>query len=99
MNQITIAWIALPFVIGFCAYLLPNLARFFALFTAVASAGYTFKVFLEQSTTTLELLDSFGVTLVVDELSGYFILTNALVMLAVVLYCQGSDKSYFCTAV
>ncbi|MGK7947526.1 MAG: cation:proton antiporter [Xenococcaceae cyanobacterium] len=95
MNQITIAWIALPFVIGFCAYLIPNLARFFALFTAVASTAYAFKVFLEQSTTTLGLLDNFGVTLVVDELSGYFILTNALVMLAVVLYCQGSDKSYF----
>ena len=95
MNQITIAWIALPFVIGFCAYLIPNLARFFALFTAVASTAYAFKVFLEQSTITLGLLDNFGVTLVVDELSGYFILTNALVMLAVVLYCQGSDKSYF----
>ncbi len=95
MNQITIAWIALPFVIGFCAYLIPNLARFFALFTAVASTAYAFKVFLEQSTTTLGLLDNFGVTLVIDELSGYFILTNALVMLAVVLYCQGSDKSYF----
>ena len=31
----------------------------------------------------------------VDKLSTYFILTNALVMVAVVLYCQGSDKSYF----
>ena len=95
MSNITIAWIALPFFIGFSAYLLPKLARFFALFTAVGSAGYAFKIFVYQSPITLQLLDSFGVTLMVDQLSAYFILTNALVMLAVVLYCQGRDKSYF----
>ena len=95
MSNITIAWIALPFFIGFSAYLLPKLARFFALFIGVVSAGYAFKIFLDQSPITLQLLDNFGVTLMVDELSAYFILTNAVVMLAVILYCQGSDKSAF----
>ena len=95
MSTITIAWITLPFFLGFSAYLLPKLDRFFSFFVALVSAGYAFKIFLDQSPITLQLLDNFGVTLIVDELSGYFILTNALVMLAVILYCQGKDKSYF----
>lgn len=95
MSTITIVCIILPFFMGFSAYLLPRVARLFALFVPVISAGYAFKIFLDRSLITLELLDNFGVTLMVDELSGYFILTNALVMIAVVLYCQGSDKSYF----
>ncbi|MDJ0692339.1 MAG: cation:proton antiporter [Xenococcaceae cyanobacterium MO_188.B32] len=95
MSTITIAWIALPFFIGFSAYLLPKLSRLFAFFVALASAGYAFKIFLEDSPIILQLLDNFGVTLAVDELSAYFILTNALVTIAVILYCQDSDKTYF----
>ena len=95
MNNITIACIVLPFFMGFSAYLLPKVARFFALLVAVVSTGYAFKIFLDQSPITLELLDNFGVTLMIDEFSAYFILTNALVMIAVILYCQDSDKSAF----
>ncbi|AHJ28487.1 NADH dehydrogenase subunit 4 [Nodularia spumigena CCY9414] len=52
-------------------------------------------LFFNQSQLTLTLLDNFGVTLVVDQLSGYFILTNALVTTAVILYCWRTDKTAF----
>ena len=95
MNTITIAWIALPFFLGFTIYLLPKLDRYLALFTAFVSAGYALQLFVEQPPLTLQLLDNFGVTLVVDQLSGYFILTNAVVTLAVILYCWQSGKTAF----
>jgi multicomponent Na+:H+ antiporter subunit D len=44
---------------------------------------------------TLNLLDSFGIKLIADELSAYFILTNAIVTAAVALYCWRSDKTAF----
>jgi multicomponent Na+:H+ antiporter subunit D len=95
MNSITIAWIALPFFLGFTIYLLPKLDRYLALFTAFVSTGYALQLFVNQSPLTLQLLDHFGVTLVVDSLTGYFILTNALVTAAVILYCWHSGKTAF----
>ncbi len=90
-----IAWIALPFFIGFVIYLLPKLARFLALGIALLSAGYALGIFLERSPLDIQLLDNFGVTLVIDQLSGFFIVTNALVTAAVILYCWRSDKTAF----
>lgn len=95
MNSITLAWIALPFFLGFTIYLFPKLDKPLALFTAFASAAYALQLFVEQSPLKLELLDHFSVTLVVDPLSGFFILTNALVTAAVILYCWHSDKTTF----
>ncbi|MDP5338215.1 MAG: cation:proton antiporter [Nodularia sp. (in: cyanobacteria)] len=95
MNNITIAWIALPLFLGFVIYLLPKLDRYLALSVALVSAGYALSLFFNQSQLTLNLLDNFGVTLVVDQLSGYFILTNALVTAAVILYCWRTDKTAF----
>ncbi|MBE9125444.1 MULTISPECIES: cation:proton antiporter [unclassified Coleofasciculus] len=95
MNTITIAWIALPFFVGFSIYLLPKLDRYLALGVSLISAGYASQLFLEHSPLQLELLDSFGVTLIVDQLSGYFILTNALVTAAVIFYCWRTEKTAF----
>ncbi|MBD1899315.1 cation:proton antiporter [Trichocoleus sp. DQ-A3] len=95
MTTITLAWIALPFFLGFTIYLLPKLDKTLALFTAFASAAYALQLFVEQSPLKLELLDHFSVTLIVDQLSGYFILTNALVTAAVILFCWHSDKTTF----
>ncbi|AVZ31527.1 cation:proton antiporter [Nodularia spumigena] len=95
MNNITIAWIALPLFLGFVIYLLPKLDRYLALFVTLVSGGYALALFFNQSQLTLTLLDNFGVTLVVDQLSGYFILTNALVTTAVILYCWRTDKTAF----
>jgi multicomponent Na+:H+ antiporter subunit D len=94
MSTITIAWIALPFLVGFAIYLLPKLDRYLALGIATISAVYALQLFIEPPI-TLKLLDNFGVTLTVDQLSGFFILTNALVTLAVILYCWHSGKTAF----
>ncbi|WP_041739029.1 cation:proton antiporter [Calothrix sp. PCC 6303] len=95
MNTITIAWIALPFFLGFVIFLFPKLDRYLAFLGAVASAGFAWQLFVQKSPLELKLLDNFGVTLVVDELSGFFILTNALVTAALLLYCWRSDKTAF----
>ncbi|MEA5604432.1 cation:proton antiporter [Nostoc sp. UHCC 0252] len=95
MNSITIAWIALPFFLGFVIYLLPKFDKYLALCVAFVSVGYALQLFFNQSPLTLQLLDNFGVILTIDQLSGYFILTNALVTAGVILYCWGTDKTAF----
>ncbi len=95
MNTITIIWATLPFFLGFTIYLIPKLDRYLALLGTTATFAYALLLFIQRSPLTLKLLDNFGVTLTVDELSGYFILTNALVTAAVILYCWRSDKSAF----
>lgn len=95
MSNITIAWIGLPFFFGFVIYLFPKLAKYLALGTSLVSTGYALQLLFNQSSLTLKLLDNFGVTLIIDQLSGYFILTNALVTAAVILYCWHTDKMAF----
>ncbi|MGF1458417.1 MAG: cation:proton antiporter [Leptolyngbyaceae cyanobacterium] len=91
----TIAWIALPFLVGFSIYLFPQLARSLALAIAVLSTGYSLLHLFAPMPETLNLVDSFGVTLIIDSVSGFFILTNALVTAAVILYCWQQGKSAF----
>ena len=56
MNTMTIAWIALPFLIGFSAYLLPKLARFFALLMGLISSGYALTVFFRTVTNNIAII-------------------------------------------
>lgn len=91
----TIAWIALPFFIGFSIYLFPKWSRHLALAVSLVSLAYSIFCLVDPVGQTLTLLDSFGVTLMVDSLSGFFILTNALVTLAVIIYCWHQGKSAF----
>ncbi|MCC3500696.1 MAG: cation:proton antiporter [Microcoleus sp. PH2017_15_JOR_U_A] len=95
MNIITIAWLTIPFFIGFVIYLLPKLDKYLALAVTFVSAGYALQLFLEKSPLQLKLLDNFGVQVVADQLAAYFILTNALVTAAVIFYCWHSGKSAF----
>jgi multicomponent Na+:H+ antiporter subunit D len=87
-------WIALPFLVGFIGYLLPQVNRYLSFGMAIASLGYALLLFA-QPPFNLQLLDSFGVTLLLDSLCSFFILTNALVTAAVILYCWNSDKGAF----
>ncbi|NEQ77333.1 MAG: cation:proton antiporter [Okeania sp. SIO2C9] len=95
MTNITIAWMALPFFIGFVIYLLPKLDRFLALGIALVSANYALAIFSTQSLLNIQLLDNFGVTLTIDQLSGFFIITNAIVTTAVIIYTWSSEKTAF----
>ncbi|MBE9011071.1 cation:proton antiporter [Pseudanabaenaceae cyanobacterium LEGE 13415] len=95
MTELTLIWIAFPFVVGFMIYLLPKLDRVLALLGALFSAAYAIQLFVSRTPIDLRLLDHFGVSLVLDPLAGYFIITNALVTIAVLLYCWGTSKSTF----
>lgn len=95
MNNITITWIALPLFVGFVIYLLPKLDRYLALGVTLVSAAYALQLIVNQEVLRLQLLDNFGVTLAIDQLSGYFILTNAVVTAAVILYCWNTGKTAF----
>ncbi|NJM60972.1 MAG: cation:proton antiporter [Oscillatoriales cyanobacterium RU_3_3] len=95
MNTITLSWIGLPFFVGFVIFIFPKLDRYLSLFAAFASAAYAAQLFLEPSPLTLVLLDNFGVTLQVDRLSGFFILTNAIVTASVIFYCWYKGKTAF----
>lgn len=81
--------------LGFIIALVPKLDRPLALTGALASVGFAAQLFLARSPVKVQLLDSFGVTLEVDQLSGFFILTNALVTTAVMIYCWKLSKSAF----
>ena len=95
MTVLTLIWIVLPFLVGFIIYLLPKGDRYLALMGAVASALYVIPLFIQQTPINLQLLDNFGVTLTLDPLAGFFILTNALVTAAVIIYCWNSDRTAF----
>ena len=98
MTQFTILWALLPLVLGFTSYLLPAIARWSSLITAIASTIYSLRCIFNPEAIEISLLDNFGVTLLADPLGGYFILTNALVTAAVTLYCWSSDRqAYFYT--
>ena len=95
MDTLTLIWIVLPLFVGFSIYLLPKLDRLLAFTVSLASFGYGLWYVLNPAPITLQLLDSFGVSLLIDGLSGFFILTNAVVTTAVVLYCWRSEKGAF----
>ena len=95
MTTLTMIWMALPFFLGLIMYLLPRLDRVLSLVVAIASFAYGLKLILDQTALDLSLLDSFGVSLTLDPLSGFFIITNGIVTAAVLLYCWHSQKSAF----
>jgi len=95
MINLTIAWLVLSFLVGFVIYLFPKLARGLSLIAAIVSAVYAVQVFFQNSPLDLQLLDSFGISLTIDRLSSFFILTNALVTTAVIIYCWQNIKEKF----
>ncbi|WP_338462483.1 cation:proton antiporter [Synechococcus elongatus IITB7] len=95
MTDLTIIWIFSPFLLGFLAYIFPQLSRSLSLLMAIASAAFAGSLFIRETPLTLQLLDQFGVQLLLDPLTAFFILTNALVTSAVVIYCWSGRKTAF----
>ncbi|BAW97540.1 multisubunit Na+/H+ antiporter, subunit D1 [[Synechococcus] sp. NIES-970] len=95
MASLTIIWLILPFMVGFSIYLLPRWNRYFAVAIAALSVLYGCGQFFGWEPFSLTLTDSFGVTLMFDQLTSYFILMNGLVTAAVILYCFDKQKSPF----
>ncbi|NJL97355.1 MAG: cation:proton antiporter [Synechococcaceae cyanobacterium SM2_3_2] len=94
-EAITILWLALPLVIGFICYLWPRFDRVLALGVALASFLFGLPKLWMSVPQTIHLIDQVGVTLSLDSLSGFFVVTNALVTLSVILYYWQSKKSAF----
>lgn len=94
-ESLSIIWIVLPLLVGFGIYLLPKLDRVLALAVSLVSLGYGLWHVFNPAPLALHLLESFGVSLIVDDLSGFFILTNAVVTAAVIFYCWQSGKEAF----
>lgn len=97
MTNITIAFIALPMFVGFSIYLFPKIDRYLAIVVTLSSLAYGLEILVNPPNLDLKLLDNFGVQLLVDQTSGYFILTNALVTTAVILYCWRDKTAFFYT--
>lgn len=95
MDKITLIWLALPFLSGFLIYLLPKYYRVLTLGILLTCALYPIWLLTSGEDFTLRLLDSFGVSLFIDQLSGYFTLTNSLVTIAVLLYCLSEERKAF----
>ncbi len=93
--DLSLIWIALPLFVGFSIYLLPKLDRILAITVSLLSLAYGLWHVLNPAPLSFQLLDSFGVSLLIDDLSGFFILTNAVVTLAVILYCWQSERYAF----
>jgi multicomponent Na+:H+ antiporter subunit D len=92
----TLIWLALPFISGFVIYLLPKIDRHLTMTTLLLTIIYPIWVLLTGVDFTITLKDNFGVSLMIDGLSGYLILTNCLVTIAVTCYCwQQEKKSFF----
>jgi multicomponent Na+:H+ antiporter subunit D len=88
-------WLTLPFLVGFSIYLIPRADRLLALGVTLVSMASAMVLFSQPDAVAWHLLDSFGVTLLADSLSAFFILTNALVTAAVILYCWHQGKTTF----
>ena len=96
MTTITIIWLLSPLLFGIGLYLVPKLGRYIALTISLLSMGYAVQLMITPEWYgSWQLLDSFGITFVTDALSSYFILTNALVTIAVVLFSWQSGKTAF----
>ncbi|MBD2653233.1 cation:proton antiporter [Synechocystis sp. FACHB-383] len=87
--------ICLSLMAGFSGYLLPATVRFLTLAVCLLTLGLAYLGFTVPDVQSWVLLDSFGVTLQLDALAGYFLLTNALVTLAVLVYCWNTGRSAF----
>ena len=95
MHEILNTWIFLPFLVGFGIYLIPQLDRLLALGVALSSLVVGLNTAISSDSLTVQLIDRFGVTITFDSLGGFFILTNAIVTIAVLLYCWTSGKTTF----
>lgn len=95
MNTLTIGWLAGAFFLAFTTYLIPRFAKVFSFLVVIFSLGYGLALAAIKTPVSLRLLDNFGVSLLLDELTVFFVLTNALITLAVVLTTWETDRTPF----
>lgn len=90
MTELTLVWVALPFLLAFTTYLIPVLTRPSVIAMAVLTVAYAVLHGGLPGTTAvpleLNLLDHFGVTLRIDASVAPMLLAHGLVTLVVAFY-------------
>ncbi len=89
-TELTLIWVALPFLLAFTTYLMPALTRPSVMGMAALTVAYAVQHGGWPGTTAppleLQLLDHFGVTLRIDANVAAMLLAHGLVTLGVALY-------------
>jgi formate hydrogenlyase subunit 3/multisubunit Na+/H+ antiporter MnhD subunit len=97
-NNLLIAIVALLILAlmgAFGGYLFRPLVRPSALMMTLGTILLAVVGFSLPSAQQWQLMDGFGILLQLDNLGSYFLLTNGLVTLAVLLYCWASPRTTF----
>lgn len=87
--------VLIPLALGILCILTPRIASWLVILGCVPTAAYNLWILLKATAVRLTLMDSFGVSLLADPTAAWFMLTNAAVFFAVVLYCRSKPYSPF----
>ena len=91
-HALLVGWLEAPFVVAFLGAVVPMLGDLPLLLCCIATGGIALQTLLSDSTTTLMLLGNHGVVLQLDPLAAWFLLLNAVVMVAVRLELRGNPE-------
>ena len=94
MNYLTIALIIIPLIFSFFIFFTGKFGKYLAIITCLFSLIFSLFIFsyFSEYSYTFSILDTFGVTFLLDSLSAYFIFTNSIVTITIIIYCWQSDK-------
>jgi multicomponent Na+:H+ antiporter subunit D len=88
--------VLIPLAVGLLCILLPRWAKGLSVLPCLVTAGASGYVLATNKTVHLQLLDSFGVLLLADPTAAWFLMTNALVCLAVIWHEHlNRENSFF----
>lgn len=90
-----VALVIMALIGAFGGYLYPPLVRPLALLMSLGTILLAAVGFFLPSAQQWQLMGGFGIFLQLDNLGSYFLLTNGLVTLAVLLYCWASQRTAF----
>ena len=91
-HALLVGWLEAPFAVAFLGAVVPMLGDLPLLLCCIATGGIALQTLLSDSTTTLMLLGNHGVVLQLDPLAAWFLLLNAVVMVAVRLELRGNPE-------
>ena len=91
-HALLVGWLEAPFAVAFLGAVVPILGELPLLLCCIATGGIALQTLLSDSTTTLMLLGNHGVVLQLDPLAAWFLLLNAVVMVAVRLELRGNSE-------
>ena len=91
-HALLVGWLEAPFAVAFLGAVVPILGELPLLMCCIATGGIALQTLLSDSTNTLMLLGNHGVVLQLDPLAAWFLLLNAVVMVAVRLELRGNRE-------